>query len=325
MVAAMPKTGLLFTLRFVPMIGAMLARRGIAVEPLLAKAKLPIEAMTGEVTAPLARVQTLMQLAAEALGTELFGIELAGAMQSGSYGVAEFLVRSAPTIGDSLRLLCEFSSLINPIANMRFVVTDTEGAFHYDVGSERDMLGLHLNELWISYMLRQFKAVQGSDMPLTRVWFAHARTTGTESVARHFGCPLRFQAADCGFAVTTDVLAMPMRTGDPALFQFLLQQARAQLARSGELDIVTHLVRVLERRLASDALGSDEVARSMAMTSRTLQRRLTAAGTSYREVLAHVRVRRRSELLGSGMSEADVARHLGFSDIRAMRRSLLDE
>jgi AraC-like DNA-binding protein len=325
MVAAMPKTGLLFTLRLAPMIGAMLARRGLAVEPLLAKAKLPIEAMSGEITAPLARVQTLMALAADALGTELFGIALAAAMPSGSYGIAEFLVRSAPTIGDSLRYLCEFSSLINPISNMRLVVTETEGAFHYAVGSERDMLGLHLNEFSISYLVRQFKAVQGSDMPLARAWFAHARTTGTDEVARHFGCPLRFQAADCGFAVTADVLAMPTRTGDPALFAFLLQQARAQLARSGELDIVTHLVRVLERRLSSDELGSDEVARSMAMTSRTLQRRLTAAGTSYREVLAHVRARRRSELLGGGMVEADVARHLGFSDIRAMRRSLLDE
>jgi AraC-like DNA-binding protein len=300
----------------------MLARRGVDVEPLLVKAGLPMEAMSGEVTAPLARVQNLMALAADALGTELFGIELAAAMPTGSYGVAEFLVRSAPTIGDSLKFLCEFSSLINPISNMRLVVTDSEGAFHYAVGSERDMLGIHLNEFSISYLVRQFKAVQGSDMPLARAWFAHTRASGAEDVARHFGCPLRFQAADCGFAVTTDVLAMPTRTADPALFQFLLQQARAQLARSGELDIVTHLVRVLERRLSSPELTADEVARSMAMTARTLQRQLTAAGTTFREVLTHVRCRRRAELLGSGKSEAEVARHLGFSDVRAMRRSL---
>jgi len=318
----MPRPGLLFTLRLTPMIGAMLARRGIAIEPLLAKAKLPLEALSGEVTAPLARVQALMALAAQAIGSDLFGIELAGSMPTGLYGVAEFLVRSALTVGDSLALLCEFSPLINPISNMRMLVTDTEGAFHYAVGSERDILGVHLNEFWISYLVRQFKAAQGSDMPLTRVWFAHARSTGADDVARHFGCPLRFQAADCGFAVTSEVLAMPNRTADPALFAFLLQQARAQLARSGEIDIVTHLVRVLERRLSTSELAADEVARSMAMTSRTLQRRLTAAGTSFREVLAHVRVRRRSELLGSGMSEAEVARHLGFSDVRAMRRSL---
>jgi AraC-like DNA-binding protein len=318
----MAKTGLLFTMRLTPVIGAMLARRGVAVEPLLVKAGVPVEAMSGEVTAPLSRVQKLMVLAADALGAEDFGIVLAGAVPSGSYGVAEFLVRSAPTIGESLKWLCELSSLINPISNMRLVVSEGEGAFHYAVGSERDMLGMHLNEFSISYLVRQFKAVQGSEMPLARVWFAHARASGAEKIAQHFGCPVQFRAADCGFAVTSEVLAMPTRTADPTLFAWLLEQARAQLARSGELDIVTHLVRVLERRLSTDELGADEVARAMAMTSRTLQRRLVAAGTSYREVLAHVRARRRSELLGSGMAERQVAKHLGFSDVRAMRRSL---
>jgi len=319
------KTSLLFTLRLIPVISAMLARRGIAAAPLLDEAGVPLDAMRGEITAPLARVQAFMERAAAALGTDLFGLELSRAMPSGSYGVAEFVVRSAPTIGDSLRLLCELSPLINPISNMRFVPGDDGGAsFHYAVGSERDMLGVHLNEFSIAYIVRQFEAIQGSPMPLVRAWFAHARASNADAVAQHFGCSVRFQAPDCGFAVTAEVLALPTRTGDPVLLKFLYEQARAQLARSGELDIVTHLARVLETRLSTTALGSDEVARSMAMTPRTLQRRLAAAGTSFREVLAHVRARRRSELLGSGMSELAIARHLGFSDVRAMRRSLDD-
>jgi AraC-like DNA-binding protein len=318
------KTGLLFTLRLIPVISTMLARRGIDAAPMLVKAGVPLDAMRGEITAPLARVQAFMARAADALGTDLFGIELSEAMPSGSYGVAEFLTRSAPTIGASLRLLCEFSSLINPIANMKLAPTETETAFHYAVGSERDMLGVHLNEFSISYIVRQFKAVQGTQMPLSRLWFAHARPTGADAVAQRFGCSVRFQAPDCGFAVAREVVDAPTRTADPVLFEFLLQQARAQLARAGELDIVTHLVRVLETRLTSSALGADDVARAMAMTPRTLQRQLATAGTSFREVLAHVRIRRRAELLGGGQSEAAVAKHLGFSDVRAMRRSLDD-
>jgi AraC-like DNA-binding protein len=122
--------------------------------------------------------------------------------------------------------------------------------------------------------------------------------------------------------VTREVLDMPIRTADPVLLEFLLVQARAQLARAGELDIVTHVVRVLETRLTSSELGADDVARAMAMTPRTLQRQLAAAGTSFREVLAHVRTRRRSELRGSGLDDAAIAKHLGFSDVRSMRRSL---
>lgn len=320
--AVPPKTDLLFTLRLIPMVSAMLARRNIDAAPLLQQVGLPLDAMRGEVTAPLERVQAFMARAAAALGTDLFGIELAEAMPSGSYGLAEFVIRSAPTIADSVRAMCELSSLINPIANMRFVVGEDEGCLHYAVAAQRDMLGAHLNEFSIAYMVRQFKAIQGTAMPLLRVWFAHSRPTGDEQVARYFACPTRFQAADCGFAVSRDVYEMPVRTADPLLFAFLYQQAREHLARSGELDIVTHVVRVLETRLTTGALGADEVARSMAMTPRTLQRQLAAAGTTYREVLAHVRARRRAELLASGLAEAVVAQRLGFSDLRAMRRSL---
>ena len=312
------KTGLLFTLRLIPVIGTMLARRGISAEPILSGCGVPLDAMRGEITAPLKRVQAFMIRAAEALGTDLFGLELAEAMPSGTYGVAEFLMRSAPTLDAALHTLCEFSSLINPIANMRMIGAE----FHYAVASERDMLGEHLNEFSISYIVRQFKAIQGSAMPLESVWFAHERRTSGDDVARRFGCPARFHATDCGFSVTRDVLATEMRTADPLLYQFLLQQARAQLARAGEVDIVTHLVRVLETRLAHGRLGTTEVARAMAMTPRTLQRQLADAGTSFRAVLAHVRMRRRAELLEAGLGDAAIARHLGFSDVRAMRRSI---
>ena len=108
------------------------------------------------------------------------------------------------------------------------------------------------------------------------------------------------------------------------LFKFLLAQARSQLACSGDVDVVTHLVRVLETRLKNGDVNSDEVARLMGMTARTLQRHLSDAGTTFREVLTHVRVRRRAQLVGAGLDEAAVAKYLGFSDVRAMRRSLDD-
>ena len=139
------KTGLLFTLRLIPAVSAMLARRGIDAAPLLEQSGVPLDAMRGEITAPLFRVQAFMTRAAEALGTDMFGIQLAEAVPSGAYGIAEFLVRSASTMDEALQFLCEFASLINPIANMRFVPSETEGCFHYSVGSQRDMLGVHLN------------------------------------------------------------------------------------------------------------------------------------------------------------------------------------
>jgi len=316
------KPGLLFTFRLIPAISGMLARRGIDVAELLNDTGLPLAAARGEITAPLSRIQAFIAKCATRLAAPQFGLDLAAALPGGAYGVAEFLVRSAPTVEAGLRGLCEFAALINPSGQFRLVPGDGEGRLHYSLGSERDTLGMHLNEFTIAYLVRQLGSIVGGRMPLASAWFSHARPAQADILAQHFGCPVRFQARDCGFAVTTTVLATVPRTADPLLFQFLLDQARAQLARLGPIDIVSQVVRVLEVRMSSGDVAAGSIAKALGSTPRSLQRYLADAGTTYRDVLAHVRERRRAELRGGGVAESAIARQLGFSDARAMRRSL---
>jgi AraC-like DNA-binding protein len=318
------KTNVLFTFRLIPAINAMLARAGIDGAALLRDAGLPVDGLHGEITAPLARIQAFVAEAALRLRMDLFGLELAAALPGGTYGVSEFVVRSAPTIEAGLRVLCELAALINPSGQFRFVDAGAEGELHYALGAERETVGMHLNELTIAYIVRQFESVIAAPLPLARAWFSHARTRGADEVAKRLGCPVRFRAHDCGFALARDVLATPLDTADPLLFQFLQAQARAQLARLAPIDIVTQVVRVLDMRLSSGDLGAASIARALAMAPRSLQRHLAAAGTSYKDVLAHVRTRRFAELSAGGVAEKEIAFQLGFSDPRTMRRSLGD-
>ena len=315
-------TGVLFTFRMIPMISAELARRSIDSNPLLAEAGLPGDALQGEITAPLTRIQRFIDLAAAALGTEMFGLDLAERIPSGAYGVAEFLVRSAATVEAGLRVITDFATLINPVLRFHFGVEADAGELHLTVAAQRDTLGCHLNEYSIAYLVRQFSMVLGQPMPLARVWFSHRRRRDADTVAKRFGAHVRFQAADCGFAVTRDVLARRMPTADQVLHDFLLGQARAQLGRVGPVDVVTQVARVIEVRLPQGEVGAADVAKAMATTVRSLQRHLSDAGTAYRDVLAHVRTRRREELRQGGVAEGEIARQLGFADARSMRRSL---
>ncbi len=316
------QSGVLFTFRMIPMISGALARRGIDAGPLLEQTGLPAAAQRGEITAPLGRIQRFIGLAADAMEAPLFGLDLAELVPAGSYGIAEFLVRSAPSVEAGLEVLCEFAALINPIGEFKLSPVDGEARLHYAVPAQRDTLGVHLNEYTIGFIVRQVGAVLGAPLPLAHAWFSHARPHHADAVARRLGSNVRFQAADCGFAVSRDVLARVPRTSDPALFEFLAAQGRAQLARVGPADIVTQVVRVIEVRLPSGEVDAPAIASAMATTVRSLQRHLADAGTSFRDVLAHVRRRRRTELRNGGLGEPEIARQLGFADARSMRRSL---
>ncbi|HEY5926393.1 MAG TPA: AraC family transcriptional regulator ligand-binding domain-containing protein [Kofleriaceae bacterium] len=306
----------------VPIISGMLAVRRIDAMALVREAGLPEESLHGEVIAPLVRVQRFIDLAATHLDAPLFGLELGDRIPPGAFGVTEFLVRSAPTVERGLQVLCEFAPLINPILDLELVVEPTHGQFHYAIPSQRDALGCQLNEYTLALIVRQFTLVFGERMPLERAWFAHSRRAHADAVAQRLSCNVAFQAADCGFAVSRAWLQRTAPTADAPLFEFLLGQARAQLANMGSRDIISQVARVIETRLESGELGGAEVAKAMATTLRSLQRHLADAGTSYREVLLHVRRRRHAELARSGMAPDEIARRLGFANVTSMRRSL---
>lgn len=306
----------------IPLLASELAQRGIDCGAMLRDTGLPLEAQRGDVTAPLPRIQQFIELASQQLGDDLLGLTLAARNPAGAYAVAEFLVRAAPNIEIALQMLSNAAVLVNPSLRFTFQTDAGEGRLHLSVVGQRDTIGRHLNEYTFSYILRQFASVLDGGLRPTQAWFSHTRERNTEALAEHFGCAVRFGAMDCGIALARETLTRTARTSDPPLFAFLLQQARSQLARIGSSDIVTQVMRVIEVRLARGDVGVAAVAEAMATTVRSLQRHLGEAGTTYREVLDHVRLRRYEELRRGGVAEADIAKELGFADVKSLRRAM---
>jgi hypothetical protein len=285
MLAAVTASGPLFSFRMIPAIAGMLAARGVDVRPLLQKAGLPEEALRGEVIAPLSRVQQFLDALAEVTRNPLFGITLAENIPSGALGVTEFLMRSAPTAGDGLAILCEFAPLINPILDFRLEKHGDEARLHFAVPSLRDALGVQLNEYTFGLIFRQFALVLGEPLAAEEVWFAHERSEHQTDVGARFGCRVTLGAVDCGLLLRAESLARRPPTSDPVLFEFLLAQARAQIGNLGTRDVISQVARVIETRLSSGNVTAEAIAKAMATTVRSLQRHLADAGTSYREVL----------------------------------------
>jgi AraC-like DNA-binding protein len=79
---------------------------------------------------------------------------------------------------------------------------------------------------------------------------------------------------------------------------------------------------LLARRLPSEDVSLASVSRQLAVSPRTLQRRLKAEGTSLREQVDAVRRRQATRLLAEGKTKLSVAVRLGYSDDRTLRRAM---
>ena len=79
---------------------------------------------------------------------------------------------------------------------------------------------------------------------------------------------------------------------------------------------------LLARRLPHQDVSLASVSRELAVSPRTLQRRLREEGTSLREQTDAARRREATLLLAEGETKLSVAMRIGYSDDRTLRRAM---
>lgn len=140
---------------------------------------------------------------------------------------------------------------------------------------------------------------------------------------RYFKCPIRFAASRNILFLKPADLDRPFPGHNQELLEILtpaLTSALGELqARSSIRDQVKI---VLKRTLASGRPELVEVARDLGLSERTLQRRITDEGTSFRDLLVEARQELGRRLLSDPSAEIDeVACLLGYQDANSFYRA----
>lgn len=145
----------------------------------------------------------------------------------------------------------------------------------------------------------------------------------TDLHAAYFGCPIRFGAAQNRFVLASADLDLPFIDHNPELLQMLapaLAQAMGELEAEGTL--VEQIKTVLKRTMASGRPEVAGVGRELGMSERTLQRRITAEGTTFRALLGDARQELGMQLLSDPALEIqEVAWLLGYQDTNSFYRA----
>ncbi len=173
------------------------------------------------------------------------------------------------------------------------------------------------------------------------------RRDRAEDHERHFGCRVAWDAPELTIAFDAALLAVPLPRADPPLRGYLTRRANALRAAlpddrpgggpkdgsddgpDGSPDVAPDVSALVQQRIeAALAHGPPRlgtVARALAMSDRTLHRRLAAEGTSFAALASAARRARATRLLGDPrLSCSEVAVLLGYAEpaafFRAFRR-----
>lgn len=165
------------------------------------------------------------------------------------------------------------------------------------------------------------QALTGEPMPLRTAAFAYAPPAYAERYREVLGCPVHFNAPCTILTTHRSWVEQGLQYHDEEFHRLCLQHCDDLLQRLGGAGPIESALRAIFLHDLPELPGLEAVAKRLAMSPRTLRRRLSNEGTSFRLVLEQFRNDRARSLLRSGLSTKQVAMQLGFQEPSALRHS----
>lgn len=293
------------------------ARLGLDTAQILQAARLDRAAVDDpDARIPIEQASALWQKAYELSGDPNLALHAIEVLPFGAYRVIDFLAASAPTIGAALANVSAYFPLINDVVRLPYAVGDREVTLGVDAPSRPGVITRPYAEYTLAAVLLRTRVATNQRFMLVRVDFSHARPADVSEHARIFECPVQFGAPACQLVIARDVWDTPRTGTNPALFAVLETHARMlldQLPRQTET--ASRVRRAIEGELRGGNPRLESIAKQLAMSPRTLQRRLRDEGVAFDELLDDLRFRAaRTYLTQRDIAGAEVAYLLGFAE-----------
>jgi AraC-like DNA-binding protein len=235
----------------------------------------------------------------------------------GAYPLLDYLVTSSESVGEGFKQLARYLGLVNPA--VRLVFREEEDPLRVLVEGAIDPFTV---ELTVSLSVLRFGRESGDQLQVPYICFRH-EPEDASAFERVFHCEVKTQSSWSGLAVTREGWQLPLRRRDPFLRSWLERKAAQILALQEEREGVAMEVRRFLATLAgANGASIEAAARGLAMSPRTLQRRLSEEGTSFDSLREEVRKQTAETFLADrSLSVAEVAFLLGFSEPGAFHRA----
>lgn len=306
-----------------PLLAGLL-QAGVDLESFLAPFDLTAEQVADpDLRIPLAVLDPMWQRASERTGDGDFGLHAAEAVQAGSFGILSYLGVTSPTWRAGLDQVCKYFQIFSDASG--YEVRADEHAVHaiafHRIATPDPVR--HRVEFSVAVLAGYGRSFVDGDWAVDDVYFEHAAPAGLREHARLFGRAPRFGAAESGFRFAPALLDRPLRTRDPGLHRILQRQADQILATMAPVPTLSAVVRTAILRTGFGAdLALDAVAHRMAMSARTLQRRLREEGTTLARLVDEARRATAVQLLARReLAVSEVAFALGFSEPAAFHHA----
>lgn len=265
---------------------------------------------------------------------EPLGIRYAKLLSLDHLGLVGYLIMHSPTVGIAIERFIHFQRLIDPFLTIELERQDSSvcATLQYSLS----LKGMEeLMEMFIGAMCHvSFSHDEQRPLPKS-IHFPHAARHDLALYQEHFGVPIFFEQPQTCVIFDAQVLEWPYRDAMAPLGRtlerymeqlMLAHQPSFDAAGFSEVEQADDLVSLVKRAIASGLhqgrFAQHDIAQTLAMSTRTLQRKLAGEGTTFATLLGQVRFSQARYLLERADSPIyEIAFVLGYQDTASFYRA----
>lgn len=255
-------------------------------------------------------------------GDASLGLAVAELSRRAPDNVLAYATQSSRKVGDALGRAVRYATILHDALELRVIVERDVARLRVGVRTPL-VAARHGIEFALAMTALFCRDRAAGRFELHEASFRHAAPASTAAHEHVFGASVGFERAHDELVFDPALLELPLRGFDEALARHLDRHLELLLARARGVDDWT--------RRARDAVGASlaqgppdvaAVAARLQMSARTLQRRLSEAGSSFQGVVDTMRRELAMSYLGDPHNTVtEVAFLLGFSDVAGFCRA----
>lgn len=237
---------------------------------------------------PLASGVAMLEASAEAAQCPNFGLRMAELRQLASFGEVSLLLSHQATLRDALQTLIEYRHLMNQSLAMYIEDVGSTVIIREEIITDVPLQNRQATELAVGVLYRMCRALMGPHWNPRSVNFAHSEPADLHLHKRIFRCPVHFDGEFNGIVCTAADLDTPNPAADPEMARYARRFVES-LPGTNEPSVVLEVRKAIYLLLPMERATIEQIAQSLGMNVRTLQRRLGDAGESFSDLINGVR------------------------------------
>lgn len=258
--------------------------------------------------------ESLLIIAKDYLNDPLIGLHVGKTITAPHLGVLGSVFLACENLGAVLERFERYQRLVYDVYPATVYIHTEYVELSWDTKGEQ--VGPLSDETGRTVIVQFCRSLIRGKVKLKEIHFIHEQPENVKPYEEYFGCPVLFEQPVALMRFDNEVLSLPLKNSDAVLVAILEKHADKLLASLPHIDEITDQVRKQIAYLLHQGEPTiEQLAERLNYSRRTLQRRLTEAGTNFRKELNTVRYElAKSYLKDPRLQIVEIALLLGYAE-----------